>query len=218
MILMRFPIRGLSMRAVLQVWLLSLLCAFAMLLSLFPGPFALGPVLNGIMAWQIYGFSAMLAVLLVEKNTSPGGVSVWRYAIAVTCGVGAGVLLYWLVSQPLIGISTIQPGPRGFEPLASFAFRHGTLALVVCGLATAVYVCRSRANRRLESLRAMQRERAQVERDIAEARLAALQARIEPTDVLARLEQIEQLYEHDPTAADLMLEQFVKALRAAIQR
>jgi sensor histidine kinase YesM len=88
----------------------------------------------------------------------------------------------------------------------------------VCGLATAVYVCRARADRGLESLRAIQKERVQVESDIAQARLAALQARIEPTDVLAKLEQIEQLYEQDPPAADRMLEQFVKALRAAIQR
>ena len=195
--LAHFRIRGLSMRAVMQVSLLSLLYALAMLVALIPGPFPLGPTLNTILGVQVCGFSAMLAVLLVESDASPGGVGVWRYATAVTCGVGAGVLLYWFVSQPLLGISTIRPGPKGYEPLASFAFRYGTLAFTVCGLATAVYVCRARANRRLESLRAMQRERVQVERDIAEARLTALQARIEPTEVLARLEQIERLYDQD---------------------
>ena len=218
MTLMRFPIRAIPMRAVLQVWLLLLLYAIAMILSLIPGPFTLGPVLNGIVAWQVYGLFVMLAVLLVENESSAGGATVWRYAMAVTCGVGVGILLYWFVSQRLIGISTIQRGPEGFEPLASFAFRHGPNALTVCGLATAVYVCRSRASRRLESLRGMQRERVQVERDIAEARLAALQARIEPTDVLAKLESIEQLYDQDPPAADRLLGQFVTALRAAVQR
>jgi hypothetical protein len=219
MTLMHLPIRGLSMRAVLQVWLLSLLYAFAMTLSLYPVSFVpLGPVLNNFLATPVYAFSAMLAVLLVEKNASAGGASVWRYAVAVACGVAAGILLYWAVSQRLVGITTIQRGPNGYEPLASFAFRHGPISLVVCGLATAVYVCRSRANRGLEALRAMQRERVQVERDIAEARLAALQARIEPADVLARLERIERLYDQDPPVADQMLEQFVKTLRSAIQR
>lgn len=216
---MRFPIRGLSIRAVLQVGLLSLLYAIALLLSLYPGPYyPLGPVINTIVGMQVCSFSAMLAVLLVENRASAGGASVWRYSTAVTCGVGAGVLLYWFVSQPLLEISTVLPGPKGYEPLASVTFRWGPPALTVCGLATAVYVCRARADRGLESLRAIQKERVQVESDIAQARLAALQARIEPTDVLAKLEQIEQLYEQDPPAADRMLEQFVKALRAAIQR
>jgi sensor histidine kinase YesM len=200
------------------VWLLSLLYALAMVLPLYPGPFTLGPILNGIVAWQLYAFFVMFAVLLVEKHASAGGASVWRYGIAVTCGVGLGILFYWFASQRLIGISTIQPGPRGYEPLATFAFRHGPISLTVFGLGTAVYVCRSRANQRLESLRAMQTDRVQVERDIAEARLAALQGRIEPTDVLARLERIEQFYDHDPPEAERMLEQFVKTLRAAIQR
>jgi hypothetical protein len=219
MTLMHFPIRGISMRAVLQVWLLSLLFAFASVLSLYPVSFVpLGPILNGIVSPQVYAFSVMLAVILVEGKSSPGGASVWRYTIAVMCGVGAGVVFYWLVSQRLIGITTVQRGPEGYEPLVSFAFRHGPLTLTVCGLATAVYVCRSRANRGLESLRALKRERVQVEKDIAEARLAALHARIEPTDVLAKLERIEQLYDRDPPAADRMLDEFVKALRAAIHR
>jgi len=213
-----FPIRGIPMRAVLQVSLLSLLYALGMLLSLAPGPFPLGPVLNMIVAAQVYGFSTMFAVLLVENNAAAGSATAWRYAVAVMCGVGAGVLLYWFASQRLIGVSTVEPGPAGYEPLATFALRHGTNALTIVGLATAVYVCRARAARRLESLRAIQKERVQVERDIAEARLTALQGRIEPTDVLARLERIEHLYDQDPPAADRMLDEFVKALRAAIQR
>jgi hypothetical protein len=213
-----FLIRRIQMRAALQVSLLSLLYALVMLLSLTPGPFPLGPVLNMVVSAQVCGFSTVLAVLLVENNAAAGSARAWRYAVAVTCGVGAGVLLYWFVSQRLIGISTIAPGPAGYESLTTFALRHGTNALTIIGLVTAVYVCRARAARRLDTLRAMQRERVQVERDIAEARLAALQGQIEPTDVLARLERIEQLYERDPPAADRMLEQFVTVLRGAIQR
>jgi len=218
MTLMRFPIRGLSMRAVLMVGLLSLLYAIALELSVYPGPYPPGPVINTIAGMQVCSFFTMLAVLLVEDNASAGGASVWRYSTAVTCGVGAGILLYWFVSQPLLEIATILPGPKGYEPLPSVAFRWTPPALMACGLATAVYVCRSRASQRLESLRAIQSERVQVERNIAEARFAALQARIEPTEVLARLERIEQLYDQDPPAADAMLDQFVKALRAAIQQ
>jgi len=202
--------------SMLRLSLLMLLYAGSLRLSLHPVPFEWGPLLNLICSTQIYGFAVVFAVLAVERAGLPGKDGDWWYAFAVIAGIAAGTALYWFLSQRLIGIPTRYVGAGGFEGYASFVRRHGPLSLTACGMGTAVYVARSRAAARLESLRDIQSMRAHSEQDLAEARLAALQARVDPDYVLAELERIELEYDLDPPEADRLLDRLVLYLRAAI--
>jgi len=202
--------------SMLRLSLLLLMYAGSMLLSLLPGPIKLGPSVNLILSAQLYGFSVAFAVLAVERAGLPRKGGDWWYAFAVIAGIGVGTALYWYLSQRLIGIPTDHVGEQGFENYASFALRHGPLALTACGLGTAVYVARSRATQRLDALRDLQSMRAHSEQEFAEAKFAALQARIDPDYVLGELERIELEYDLDPPVADRLLDRLVLYLRAAI--
>jgi sensor histidine kinase YesM len=174
------------------------------------------PSLNGVLSMQFNGFAVMLAVLVADRASPPSLRRWWPYILAVVVGVAVATPLFWLVSQRLFIIpSAFQLAgiPEGFDTIA---FRHATSRLVICGLATYVYVSHRFAAQRLASLRIVQLERAAVERRVLESRLAAMQARVEPQFLLDTLAQVERLYDIDAQAADRVLKELTAYLRAAI--
>jgi LytS/YehU family sensor histidine kinase len=84
------------------------------------------------------------------------------------------------------------------------------------GLAAAVYASRRRRARMLAALRAAELGRATSQQRLAEARLASLQARVEPDFLLQTLTRLEQSYEADPHAADRLLDELIAFLRGAL--
>jgi sensor histidine kinase YesM len=84
------------------------------------------------------------------------------------------------------------------------------------GLAAAVYSSRQRHARMLGALRAAELSRETSQRGLAEARLAALQARVDPEFIFQTLTKLEQLYEADPPGADRLLEELIVFLRGAL--
>ena len=199
-----------------RVSMLLLAFSCSLLLSRADQGIEAGPAVNSILSSQVYGFTVVFAVHAVERAGLHRSNGEWWYAIAVFIGVGVGTALYWFLSQRLVGIPTDHIGAAGFESYASFVLRHGPLSLTALGLATAVYVSRSRATLRLETLREVQSRRAHAEQELAEARLAALKARIDPDYVLAELERLEWTYDCDPAEAERRLEALVLYLRASI--
>ena len=176
----------------------------------------LRPALNAILTMQFNGFAVLLGVLIADR-ASPLPLRRWGpYVLAVLVGVTVGSSLLWLVSQRLLGItSAYQTGgmPEGYD---TFFFRHAVHGLVYCGLATCVYVCRRWAAHRLTALRVVQLQRSETEKRVLEARLATMQARVEPQFLWNTLSQVERLYESDAPAADRMLKELTTYLRAAI--
>jgi sensor histidine kinase YesM len=80
----------------------------------------------------------------------------------------------------------------------------------------AVYLSRQRHARMLAVLRAAELARGDSQRRLAETRLAALQARIDPGFLFQTLTRLEQLYEADPPGADRLLEELIVFLRGAL--
>jgi hypothetical protein len=115
--------------------------------------------------------------------------------IAVPLGVVVGSTLYWVVSQRLFVIASVYQMKGHADTFDTFIYRHAVGALVVCGLATYVYASQRLASQRLAALRVVQLDRVNVERRVVESRLAALQARVEPSFLLRALAQVESLYE-----------------------
>jgi len=181
--------------------------------SFWARPMPWGPQLNGLLTMQFNGFAVLLAVLVADHASPPPLRRWWLYVLAVVIGAFVGSTLLWLVSQRVIGIATAYGLP---EPFDTFLYRHGTHAVEVCGMVTFIYVSRRWATARLTALRAVQLERAQVEKRVLESRLAAMQARVEPQFLRNTLAQVERLYDIDAQAADRVLKELIAYLRAAI--
>jgi LytS/YehU family sensor histidine kinase len=96
---------------------------------------------------------------------------------------------------------------------AAYSVLHTCL---LTGLATFVYVYRSRAIRRLAALRDTQLEHAKLGRGVLQSRLQVMQARVEPQFLFNTLAQVERLYETEPDLACRMLDDLIVYLRAAL--
>ena len=175
--------------------------------------FSWGPHLNGIMTMQFNGFAVLLAVLVADHASPPPLRRWWLYVLAVVVGAVVGSSLLWFVTQRLFEIRTVYAFP---EPFETYLYRHGTHAVEVCGMVTFIYVSRRWASARLAALRAVQLERADVEKRVLESRLAAMQARVEPQFLRDTLAQVERLYDIDAQAADRVLKELIAYWRAAI--
>jgi LytS/YehU family sensor histidine kinase len=68
----------------------------------------------------------------------------------------------------------------------------------------------------LAALRAAELGRASLQQRLAEARLATLQARVDPDFLFQTLARLEQSYEADPDAADRLLDELIAFLRTAL--
>ena len=68
----------------------------------------------------------------------------------------------------------------------------------------------------LAALRAAQLDRATSQQRLAEARLASLQASVDPNFLLQKLSGLEHSYEVDPDAADRLLDELIVFLRRAL--
>jgi len=174
------------------------------------------PMVNGIVSMQFNAFAVMLAVLVADRASPPSARRAWPYLLAVIVGVTVGSSLMWVVSQRIVGIPTNYMLNQPYEGFDTFFYRHAMYSLVVCGLVTFIYVSRRWAVQRLGALRAVQLERAEVEKRVLESRLAAMQARVEPQFLRETLAQVERLYESDAQAADRLLKDLIVYLRAAI--
>ena len=182
--------------------------------SYFTEAFRLTPSLNAVLSLQFNAFGVLLAVLVVDHVTPPLARRGLPYAAAVVLGVTSGTTALWVVSQRVLGLRTAYG--TGIESYDTFAFRHRTHALVVCGLVTFVYVSARWAAERREALRRLQLERVAAEKQLVESTLATTRARVDPADLQATLARIDALYESRPAEADALLRDLIASLRAAI--
>lgn len=180
--------------------------------------FQLQPSVNAILSMQCNGFAVLFAVLIADQVSPPARRRHRPYVVAVTVGVLAGSLLVTLLTQRVLGLAVAYRASGPDEQFRAFFFRHATHAFVIFGLATCVYVSHRWAANRVRVLRAVQLDRAEMEKRLLESRLAAMQARVEPGFLRRTLEGVERMYENDATTADLMLRDLIIYLRAAIPR
>jgi sensor histidine kinase YesM len=176
------------------------------------------PSINLVLSMELNGFAVMLAVLIADFASPPSRPRLWLYVLAVTGGVAVGTTLFWFVSQRLFTIPS-APQLRGVdEGFRSIALRHSMSRLVICSLATSVYVAARRASQRVAALRAMQLKSAADERRVLESRLSAMQSRVDPQFLVDTLARVERLSDTDAPAADRILKGLTAYLRAAIPR
>jgi signal transduction histidine kinase len=81
-----------------------------------------------------------------------------------------------------------------------------------------VYVFRERESRHAAELARAQAERVQLEKNVLQARLALMQAQVEPHFLFNTLANVQHLVETDPASASRMLESLIQYLRSALPR
>jgi hypothetical protein len=185
-------------------------------------PDKLGAVslVSSSLTWCGEGVLLALTVAVFERREAPRLIGARQLAIAVTMGAVAGVLAWQAFTQFVLrerfGIWLFRDHVGQPVNWAGGVLYHVWLMLLFGGLAAAAYASRQRQGRMLAMLRAAELSRETSQRGLAEARLAALQARIDPEFLFQTLTKLEQLYEADPPGADRLLEELIVFLRGAL--
>ncbi len=175
----------------------------------------LGWLLRLAVHWAFAALPLGVALEVAERRATGGVPSRLGYAIAVMAGTAAGALVMALhgkyldtaISRTAVGIDLALPDRflYGFSQLGFW----GTVGAVL-------HAADQRRRRSTAALRAEQIARLRGETRLADARLEALHAQVEPQFLLATLGRVERLYESDPAAADRVLDALIRFLREAI--
>jgi hypothetical protein len=198
------------------------LLEFAYYYPLVSTPDRLGVVslLSSLLTWCGEGVLLALTVGVCERREAPRLLGPRQLALAVVAGAVGGVLVWQafvqLVLREQFGIWLFRDHLGQAVDGLGIALYHIWLTLFFGSLAAAVHLSRQRHARVLAVLRAAELDRETSQRRLAEAGLAALQARIDPDFLFQTLAKLEQLYEADPPGADRLLEELIAFLRAAL--
>jgi Histidine kinase len=166
----------------------------------------------------------LLLVVAVENRGPRGGrARILALALAIVSGQILGTI-FFAIGVPLLypeGFTAAWSGslssavPSLSDTLLFFA-GYGISFLSGSATATAVWFF---LRRDLDARSALQRERQdreEAERESAEARLAALQAQIEPHFLFNTLASVRRLYETDPSSGRSMLQHLSRYLAASL--
>lgn len=195
---------------------------FAQNFPLTPAPNGIGflAYLSLLLEWCVEGVLMATIVGIVERGVSPRELRAWQLALAVLVGAVAAVLAWQtftvMVLRDVLGIRLIRDYMGVPVIWIQGVFFQSWLLLFFGGLAAAVHASRRRRARMLAALRAAELGRASLQQRLAEARLATLQARVDPDFLFQTLARLEQSYEADPDAADRLLDELIAFLRTAL--
>ena len=193
---------GLTLRRVLVV---SLLCVFVASVLVW---FFINTWLDLLVSALCVGYTSMVlftaATNLPQRRLPPWVAQV----ISIILGSFLGTVLAGLVKG------------RGIATMFSERF-FGVLITMGLGIgfgcwAVWIYYTRQREARHAAELARAQAERSQLEKNVLQARLALMQAQVEPHFLFNTLANVQHLVETDPAAASRMLESLIQYLRAAL--
>jgi hypothetical protein len=183
-------------------------------------PLGFGAYASSLLLWC--GECALFALALgaAERLAGLRELRAWQTGLAIVVTVVASVIAWHaftgLVLRDQLGIRMFrdyigQPG----HWLGGVLY-HTWLMLFFGGLVAAVSASQRRRTRMLSVLRAAQLGRATAQQRLTQARLASLEARVDPDSLYHTLSRVEGLYEDDPPAADRLLDELIVFLRGAL--
>ena len=187
----------------LYIFTISLIIALLIKL-LMPGTNFLIGLLNSC----VYGFAIYLPCRLLVRLLPQ--LPIWAcFAISTPIGVAIGTAFSYFVIGPVKVGPLAQPVPLWHYLLTGLLFS---------GAASYLAYARSKMLRAEAELQESQLRHVNQEKLLAESRLHALQAQIEPHFIFNTLANVQSLIESDPAAAQRMLESFTRLLRVTLQR
>jgi hypothetical protein len=162
---------------------------------------------NELVGLLILGFGALLIHQRIMSMPRPVALAV---ALAAGSFVACAVTM---AAYPFAELPGLRGGPHGYWTLVLFFTRQSMLPW---GFAAAAWYFVERSTERRAALRASERARHRLEAQVAEARLVALQAQVEPHFLFNTLAHVKRLYRTDPARARGMLENFRHYLAASL--
>jgi len=159
----------------------------------------------------------LLPCLAVAASVRPRSLPRWvPFAVAAAVATMATAIVDWLVNPYLWLIASgVAPDIRA-EQFVEYAWTFSPSLLTIGALSAFGAMLAADAARRDATLRNLQLEHARFARLAFEARLAALQARVEPRFLFETLSEIERLYERNAALGAKVLDELIVYLRAAL--
>lgn len=155
-----------------------------------------------------FGLPLVLALLLADAAVAHGARPLRAYPLAAAAVVLGGVFVIGPALMPWLGSAP------GWDFTSDVWLATGVGVLV--GLLVAGYAMWRHAAQQLAQARAAEAERQQRAQALQGARLAALQARVEPRLLFDALGRVAGQVERDPAAADALLADTIAMLRALL--
>jgi hypothetical protein len=185
-----------------------------------PNEIGFGAYVSSLVAWCGECALFALAVGAVERRAGPRGLRTWQLGLAIVIAVAASVITWHaftgFVLRDQLGIRLFRDHVGQPGPWLGGVLYHAWLLLFFGGLIAAVGASQRSRTRMLAALRAAQLGRATSLQRLTEARLASLEARVDPDYLYQTLSRLEGLYEDDPPTADRVLDELIAFLRNAV--
>ena len=185
-----------------------------------PNEIGFGLFVSSLVVWGGECSLFALALGLAERLAGPGELRPWQLVLALTGGVTASAFVWHaftvLVLRDQLGMRLFRDHVGQPENWLGGVLYHAWLMLFFGGLIAAVGAAQRRRTRMLSALRSAELGRATLQQRLAEARLASLEARVDPDYLYDTLSRLERLYEDDPSAADHLLDELIAFLRHAL--
>lgn len=161
-----------------------------------------------------------LALALAERLVRPAELRVPELALAIVVAAAVSVLAWQSLAMFLLRDHLGMPLFREHvgQPMnwTGTLLYHAWLLTFFGGLIAAVVASQRWRSRMLTALRSAEIGRARSQQRLAEAKLASLETHIDPRHLYQTLSRLEALYEHDPPAADDLLDELIASLRAGL--
>jgi hypothetical protein len=166
-----------------------------------------GPVVSGfVLRHVVVGCILMLAIVAADRLVDHGAPRLRTYAAALTTAA--------LLSDPVAAqLSWLLHWHAADVVPAAFNLTGPVGVVIKGGLGAAAYVRWREVRMTSEALRRSQLQRADDLRRLQETRLQTLQARVDPQFLFDALGQVATLQQHDPAAADSLLNELIALLR-----
>jgi hypothetical protein len=178
------------------------------------GPFwtiALDPIVPAVAQGAF-----LLLALAVAASVQPVRAPRWLpFAIAAVVATVCAGAIDWLWGYIVQTLRGLEFNPTSLQ-VATYAWQETPFRLTVSVFAMLAAMQAADVARRDRALRRLQMEQARVTRATYEARLTALQARVEPRFLFETLSDVEGLYDRDPGLGAQVMDELIVYLRAAL--
>jgi len=163
---------------------------------------------------QVPSCLLFLVAFRMAEHPQLSAIPQWlRYAIVIPPAAS----LYFLISVWIWAIS-LSGKSLAAHDLPMHEMWVASHALLLSIIAAIVYASLMRSRRAQAAFDTAALQRARTARRVTAARLATLQAQVDPTFLFSTLELVETLYERDPDAAERTLAELIDFLRTALPK
>lgn len=168
----------------------------------------------------------VFSIGMAEASSTDARPSLWKYVASALAASLTSLALTWSFSDYVVQAPRrVVPGdantatrymPRHKTTSAIFAV--GFDGILHCWLATFIYVGLRNSRLAARALAQAQIQRSESKRLLVASQLEAAKAQIDPAFLSQTLRNIERTYEKDPSRGEILLDELIEYLRAAIPR